>query len=101
MVESAQPWARDVSGSRRFPEGLQEVLEAASGRGLLGKLTGLLPDREYSWAGYTRLLFWRRPPGPFAAHEKDDLLVPDGEVSPAVEALLGGPGGISSLARYR
>ena len=101
MVESAQPWARDVAGSRRFPEGLPEVLEAASGRGLIGKLTGLLPDREYSRAGHTRLLFWRRPSGPFAAYEKEDLLVPDDEVVPVVEALLGGPGGISRFARYR
>ena len=102
MVESAQPWAREVAGSRRFPEGLPEFLEAASGgRGPIEKLTALLPDREYSRAGHTRLLFWRRPPGPFAAYEKDDLLVPDGEVVPAVEALLGGPEEISRFARYR
>ncbi|HEV2092332.1 MAG TPA: sucrase ferredoxin [Rubrobacter sp.] len=101
MVESAQPWARRVAGSRRFPEGLPGILEAASERGQLGKLTALLPDREYSRAGHTRLLFWRRPPGPFAAYEKDDLLVPKGEVVPAVEALLAGPDGTSSLARYR
>ena len=101
MVESAQPWARNVAGSRRFPEGLPGILEVASERGQLGKLTALLPDREYSRAGHTRLLFWRRPPDPFAAYEKDDLLVPEGEVVLAVEALLAGPDGTSSLAHYR
>ena len=80
MIEVPQPWVRDVAGSRRFPEGLPQVVEAASKGGQIGKLTALLPDREYSREGHTRLIFWRRPPGPFAAYGKDDLLVPDGEV---------------------
>jgi hypothetical protein len=101
MVEVAQPWVRDVAGSRWFPEGLPEVVEAAAKGGRLGKLTALLPDRAYSREGHTRLLLWRRPPGPFAAYEKDDLLVPDGEVVPAVEALLGEPDELPRFGRYR
>jgi hypothetical protein len=105
MVEVPQPWHRDVAGSRRFPEGLREVLEAAAEAGLVGKLGGLLPDREYSRSGHTRLLFFRRPAGPFAVYERDDLLVPDGELVPVVRGLLDGAEGTSNepsrFERYR
>ena len=105
MVEVPQPWQRDVIGSRRFPEGLRGVLESAAEDGRIGKLGGLLPDREYSRRGHTRLLFFRRPAGPFAVYEREDLLVPDGGLIPAVEDLLdraeGSPNESSGLARYR
>ena len=100
IVELPQPWLRNALGSRRLVEGLRPVVEGAQSDGLLGAFSAVLPDREYSRKGHTRLLFLRRPEGPFAAYDKVDLLVPDGEVVAAVGALLGGAG-LGRFGRYR
>ncbi len=101
MVEVRPPWKYDVSRSRRFPERLWKVVEAVRDRGLIGKFTAIMPDPEYSREGYTRFLYFRRPSGPFATYKKDDFLVPDPELIPAIEALFAGPGELSRLERYR
>ena len=101
IVETPQPWKRDVLGSRYSVEGLQRVVEAAREDGVLGAFAAVLPDREYSRRGHTRVLYLRRPSEPFAVFEKEDFLVPDGELVAAVEALLRGPGRSSTLDRYR
>jgi hypothetical protein len=101
IVEMAQPWKRDVLGSRCSAEGLRQVVQGALDSGLLGAFAAVLPDREYSRKGHTRALYLRRPAGPFAVYEKEDFLVPDGELVAAVEALLHGMGGLSRFERYR
>ncbi len=100
VVELPQPWQRDALGSRRLVEGLRPVVEGVQDAGLLGAFSAILPDREYSRRDHTRVLFLRRPPGPFAAYEKVDLLVPNGELVAAVGALLEG-GGLEGFGRYR
>jgi hypothetical protein len=101
LVEVAAPWEDDVAGSRHFPKGLWEVIEAAWDRGLIDKFAAVLPDVEYSREGYTRFLYFRRPPGPFAAYEKDDFLVPDAELVPVLEALFTEPDELSRFESYR
>ena len=101
VVELPQPWPRDALGSRRLVEGLRPVVEGARDGGLLDAFSAILPDREYSRRDHTHLLFLRRPPGPFAAYEKHDFLVPDGEVVAAVGALLEGDGALARFERYR
>ena len=62
-------------------------------------LTTLMPDLEYSREGHARVLYLRRPyGGPFVAYEKEEYLVPDGELAPLVEAL---PDGLSRFEGYR
>jgi hypothetical protein len=100
IVELPQPWQRDALGSRRLVEGLRPVVEGARDAGLLDAFSATLPDREYSRNGHTRLLFLRRPSGPFAAYEKEDFLVPNGEVTAAAGALLKGDG-LGRFERYR
>ncbi|HEV2744108.1 MAG TPA: sucrase ferredoxin, partial [Rubrobacter sp.] len=68
--------------------------------GRLGAFSVVLPDRDYSRNGHTRVLFLRRSEGPFSAYEKVDLLVPDGELVAAVGALLEGSG-LGRFGRYR
>ncbi len=102
VVELPQPWQRDALGSRRLVEGLRPVVEGSRDGGLLDAFSAILPDREYSRKDHTRFLFLRRPPGPFAAYEKQDFLVPNGEVVAAVGALLEGDGGgLDRFERYR
>ncbi len=101
IVEMAQPWQRDVLGSRRSAEGLRLLVEGAQERGLLDGFSAILPDHEYSRKDHTRFLFLRKPPGPFAVFEKEDFLVPDGELVAVIEALLEGSDGLSRFERYR
>ena len=100
IVELPQPWLRNALGSRRLVEGLRPIVESAQDDGQLGAFSAVLPAREYSRNGHTRLLFLRRPEGPFAAYEKVDLLVPDGDLMAAVGALLEGSG-LGRFGRYR
>ena len=86
ILEVAPPWTADVAASGRFPEGLREALGRLPAR-VVGKLTALLPDPEYSREGHTRVLYISRPEGPFASYAKREWSVPDGEVVPLVEAL--------------
>ncbi len=101
IVEMAQPWQRNVLDSRHAVKGLRQVVQGAQECGILGVFAAVLPDREYSRKGHTRCLFLRRPAGPFAVYEKEDFLVPNGELVAAVEALLQGWGGHSPFERYR
>ena len=100
IVELPQPWPRNALGSRRLVEGLRPVVEGAQDASLLDAFSAILPDREYSRNGHTRVLFVRRPEGPFAAYEREDLLVPDGELVAAVGVLLEGSG-LGRFGRYR
>lgn len=93
MVEVRPPYRRNALDSRRFPDGLPEIVDDAMDGGAIQKFGAFMPDREYSMKGYSRVLFFRRPDGDsFSSFEKDDLLVPIGELAPVVEALLSGGG---------
>jgi hypothetical protein len=100
-IEGPPPWKRAVIESACYPEGLDEIIEGPQETGVIDKFTGLVPDPEYSREGHARVLYWRRPhPGPFAAYEKLEYLVPDDEVIPFAEALRE-PDGLSRFEAYR
>jgi hypothetical protein len=100
LVEVASPWKYDVGESRRFPEGLWEAVKGIWEAGVIGKFTALMPDPEYSREEHARVLLLRRPPGPFLAfYEKEEYVVPEGELVPLVEALAE-PERLLRFARY-
>ena len=99
-VEAAPPWAADASRSPRLPEGLPEALEEAREHGL-DKLVALHPDHEYSREGHLWVMHLRAGDGPFAAYEKEEFVVPDGELVGLVGALFGGGDALSRFERYR
>lgn len=102
MVEVALPWRREITESRGFPEGLREAVVRARRAGVVDKLTGLMPDPEYSREGHSRVVYLRRPPGAlFAAYEKEEYLVPEGEVTLLIEALTAEPEGLARFAGYK
>ncbi|QIN79551.1 sucrase ferredoxin [Rubrobacter marinus] len=101
LVEVAPPWEGDVGASKNYPEGLWEALMGAWRRGSQVGMTAVLPDPEYSVGGSTRLIYLRRPDGPFAAFEKREYLLPDEHLVPAVGALFGEPEELARLEEYR
>ncbi|MGH3088816.1 MAG: sucrase ferredoxin [Rubrobacteraceae bacterium] len=91
MVEVSPPYQRNALDSRRFPKGLAEVVDGAMDGGSIQKFGAFMPDREHSEKGCARVLFFRRPEGDaFSSFEKDDLLAPNDDLAPVVEALLSG-----------
>jgi hypothetical protein len=101
LIEVAPPWEGDVGASRHYPKGLWDALMLAWRRGSQVGMTALLPDPEYSVAGSTRLVYLRRPDGPFAAYEKIEYLLPHEDLIPAVEALFGAKEEAARFEEYR
>ena len=99
-VELTPPWAADVSRSSRLPQGLLGALEEAKEHGL-DKLVALGPDPEYSREGHARVLHLSAGEGPFAAYEKEEFVVPRGELAGLVRALFGGGDDPARYERYR
>lgn len=99
-VEVAPPWATDVTRSSRFPTELLEALENAREHGL-DKFVALHPDPGYSREGHVRVMHLSGGEGPFAAYEKEEFVVPYGELVGLVRALFGGGSDPSHLERYR
>ncbi len=100
-IEVAPPWKRNVTESVRFPDELCEAVERLQDAGIVGKLTGLVPDPDYCRNGHRRVLYLRRPDGgPFAAYEKNEYLVPEGDLIPLVAAM-GDPAKLAGFGRYR
>ncbi len=100
-VEVAPPWRYDVGESRHFPEGLWDAVKGVWNAGLIGKFTALMPDPEYSQEEHARVILLRKPLAPyFAFYEKEEYVVPEGELVPLVEALAESKG-LSRFTRYR
>jgi hypothetical protein len=88
IVELAQPWSA-------------KLLEEPTIKPLIGLIQTLIlrhqvklrpiaiaRDREYSQPGYTRILYYQRPPHAFAHFRKQEFLVPEAEAIPLLRALL-------------
>jgi hypothetical protein len=101
LVEVAPPWESDVGASRHYPKGLWEALMVAWRRGSQVGMTAILPDPEYSVEGSTRLVYLRRPDGPFATYEKVEYLLPHEDLIPAVEALFDTKEEVVRFEEYR
>ena len=101
LVEVSPPWEGDVGASQYYPGGLWEALMGAWRRGSQVGMTAILPDPEYSVEGWTRLIYLRRPEGPFAGYEKMEYLLPDEDLVAAVEALFGEPEEASRFEKHR
>ncbi len=99
-VEVSPPWATDVTRSSRFPTELLEALEDAREHGL-DKFVALHPDPDYSRGGHTRVMHLSGGEGPFADYEKEEFVVPDGELVGLATALFGGGNDPSHFERYR
>ena len=100
LVEVRPPWEDDVGASKHYHEGLWDALMVAWRGGSQVGMTALLPDPEYSVEGRTRLIYLRRPGGPFAAYEKTEYMLPHKDLVPAVEAVFGEPGAASRFEGY-
>ncbi|MBB6097473.1 hypothetical protein HNR42_000890 [Deinobacterium chartae] len=89
LVEIPTPWDSDLLASRHVPPGFAEFVRDIQRTKLSFRPLGLVPDQDTP-EGFVRLLYFRRPDGPFAHLEKYDYLVAPQEVTPLSRALLHG-----------
>jgi len=97
-IEIPPPWREDISQSPKVPGGLLEPVMAAWEEGVIGKLTGLMPDSEYSSEGHTRALIYRRPAGLVSRFERAEYVLPD-DLLVSFAGALGG--GLADFDEYR
>ena len=87
-LECEVPWAREVTDSATFPAEVGTVLARAAQDGIEPRVTGLIPDPEYSQAGLTRLFYFTHTDETSATYAKREYLIPPAHLPALVEALL-------------
>lgn len=101
ILEMKPPWPRTFTQSKDFPKGFLELWKRVNRPCFSLPLYLIAPDPEYSREGYTRLLYLRRPKVPFATYDKNEFVVPDGQLTPLVTALLEQPVELPRFEHYR
>lgn len=99
-VECDVPWAREVTESATFPPELRDLLARAANDGIEPRITGLMPDLEYTQEGLTRVLFFAHADDLSPTYGKRDFLVPPAQLAALVEALLYAPGDVQGFKAF-
>ncbi|MBN3897490.1 MAG: sucrase ferredoxin [Nostoc sp. NOS(2021)] len=89
IMEIPQPWSQDLFQENPTIKpliGLFQELIVKHGVNLRPML--IAPDREYSYPGFTRVLYYYRPAKLFSKFEKQEFVVPEGEATALVTAIL-------------
>ena len=100
LLECALPWEREVTESATFPAEVGAALARAAQDGIEPRLTGLVPDAEYSRAGLTRLISFAHTDGQSPTYAKQEFLVPPAQLPALVEALLYAPDDVRRFGAY-
>lgn len=92
LIEVPPPWNRDVSSSKRFPEGLREALAPHDRAGNFQKLTAFLPEANRAVPGHTRMFLYSKPLQDelFALYEKTEYLIPNEGLTASVDGIFSG-----------
>ena len=101
VLECALPWEREVTDSATFPAEVAKVLARAADEGIEPRITGLMPDAEYSQAGLTRLFSYAHADRQSPIYEKQEYLVPPEQLAALVQALLYTPNDMQRFASYK
>ena len=89
VCELPLPWGAEVLKSRNTPAGLETVInDAYERRGYDWGLIGCAPDEAYSVSGYRRVMHCTIAPQSRGRFERRVFLVPNDDLTAAVEALL-------------
>ncbi len=87
VIECEVPWDREITDSATFPTDVREVIERATRDGVEPRVTGIMPDPEYSQAGLMRLFSFEHADEQSPTYAKREYLVPPERLSELVEAL--------------
>ncbi len=88
VFELPAPWEAKVELSRAFPDEPRQILRHLEARGERVRLQCVLPDREYSSPGTTRLMVFSRPVDVLAGCDRAEYLVPRESAGEVARSLL-------------
>lgn len=100
LLECAPPWEREITDSATFPAEVAALLARATAAGLDVRVTGLMPDAEYTQGGLTRVFFYTHEDGQAPTYAKQEYLVPPDQLPALVGALLFAQGDLENFAPY-
>ncbi|MFZ5826244.1 MAG: sucrase ferredoxin [Bacillota bacterium] len=88
LLEVPVPWEREIWKTPGFPDGLFDLAAAYQERGVSLRLLCIAPNPVHSRPGMRRLMILRRPEGPMARYEREEYLLPPGDVIGLIRATL-------------
>ena len=100
VVECPLPWEREVAESGTFPAGVAALVERAAQAGFEPRITGIMPDPEYSQPGLVRVFYYAHTDGRSPTYTKREFLVPPADLPALVEALLFAPDEVQAFAAW-
>ncbi len=101
VMELKQPWKKNVTDTPHFPDSIAESLERIKQNRISTKFLCVLPDKEYSVEGYSRVMFFYKPENQFSQYKKDEFLVPIDQSAKLVETFLEHQTDIEQFGHYR
>jgi hypothetical protein len=106
IIEVLQPWPQEIFEENPTIRSLIPLFqELVSNHGIKLKPILIAPDREYSYAGFTRVLYYYRPAKLFSQFEKQEFIVPETKATALVTAifqqLMQQPNDLSEFQQYQ
>ena len=101
VMELKQPWKKNVTDTPHCPVSISESLERIKESRISTQFLCVLPDKEYSVEGYSRVMLFYKPETEFSKYEKDEFLVPIDKNTELVETLLEHQTEIEQFRHYR
>ncbi|AVH69227.1 sucrase ferredoxin [Nostoc sp. 'Lobaria pulmonaria (5183) cyanobiont'] len=106
IMETPQPWPEEVFEENPTIQSLIGLFqELVFQHGINLKPILIAPDREYSYAGFTRVLYYYRPARLFSQFEKQEFIVPENKAAALVTAifkqLMEQPNDLSEFQQYQ
>ena len=89
-IECPLPWEREITDSATFPAAVRDALARAARDGIEPRVTGLVPDEEYSHAGRTRVFYFAHT-ADSPTYAKREYLAPHAQLPSLIESLLYAP----------
>ncbi|MBR8839545.1 MAG: sucrase ferredoxin [Stigonema ocellatum SAG 48.90 = DSM 106950] len=106
IMEFPQPWSRTLfQEDPRLKPLMSLFQELIFKHGIKLRPILIAPDREYSVPNFARVLYYHRPAKQFAQFEKQEFVVPEGEATDLVMAILkqlvSQPNDLSKFQQYQ
>ncbi|MDZ8085078.1 MAG: sucrase ferredoxin [Nostoc sp. DedQUE12b] len=106
IMEIPQPWSQEIFEENPTLRGLMGLFhELSFNHGVKLKPILIAPDREYSYPGFTRVLYYYRPAKLFSQFEKQEFIIPETKSAALVTAifqqLMQQPNDLSEFQQYQ
>lgn len=101
IMEIPLPWTEQKLLANPVIKQVLGFLKELQKKNIRAMPMAIVPDKEYSVAGYTRVIYYHRPAKSFAKFEKQEFLIPESQLTQLVTVLLKHPDEIYQFESYR